>query len=143
MSAENGQGAIGQLHLTIADITPGAEGYPLPFQIENTRIINNVEALITAATPITYSEVMGTVSTQAPEWASQVSIYPIPARDFLQIKAEGLTIQTIDILGLDGKKIQHFDDYFGRIPLNTLDAGTYILQIQTNKGWLQKSFVKY
>ncbi len=139
----DGQGAIAQLHLTIADIMPGAEGYPLPFQVENAKIIDNIETLITAVTPITYSEVMGTVGAQNPALLQQVQIFPIPTEDFLQIKTNGLNIETIDILSLDGKNVRHLEENLSTVNVSALKSGTYILQLQTSKGPIRKSFIKY
>ncbi|GJM33649.1 MAG: hypothetical protein DHS20C18_26500 [Saprospiraceae bacterium] len=137
----DGQGAIAQINLTIAEILQ-EENYPMAFEIENPRIINVQEQLIPALHPITFSEIMGTTATGSPELSHRVNLYPIPARDLLQLSTDDLIVDAIELLSPEGKVVQRWEQALTQIPISILAPGTYILQLFTREGMVQKRFVK-
>ncbi|GJM33650.1 MAG: hypothetical protein DHS20C18_26510 [Saprospiraceae bacterium] len=137
----DGQGAIAQINLTIAEILQ-EENYPMAFEIENPRIITSQEELITAGHPTTFSEILGTTATYNPELNRRFTLYPIPARDLLQLSMDDLKVDAIELLSPEGKVVQRWEQALTQIPISKLAPGTYILQLFTAEGMVQKRFVK-
>ncbi len=138
---QSGFGAIAQLNLTIAELIQ-EENYAMAFDIENVRIINAGEEVIPSVQPTTYSEILGTTDTHGPELANQVSIFPVPARDFLQIRTSGSTVESTSLYSIDGKLIQHWNGNPQEISIIELAVGTYVLKLYTKVGMIHKRFVK-
>ncbi len=138
---QSGFGAIAQLNLTIAELIQ-EENYAMAFDIENVRIINASEEVIPSVQPTTYSEILGTTDTNAPELANQVSLFPVPARDFLQIRTGTLTIENTALYTIDGKLIQQWSGNPQEISTGEFEAGTYVLKLSTARGIVHKRFVK-
>ncbi len=76
--------------------------------------------------------------------ANQVSLYPNPALNELTINAEDLTIQSIKIIDLTGKMVlsNSFNQSSKTIDISSLDKGSYILMLDSEKGLVSKKFVK-
>ncbi len=138
---QSGFGAIAQLNLTIAELIQ-EENYAMAFDIENVRIINAGEEVIPSVQPTTYSEILGTTDTHSPELANQVSIFPVPARDFLQIRTEALTVENSSLFTIDGKFIRQWSGNPQEISTGEFESGTYVLKLSTREGTVHKRFVK-
>jgi Right handed beta helix region/Secretion system C-terminal sorting domain len=68
-------------------------------------------------------------------------IYPNPVKDFIYIPIEFLEISITDLMG---RNVSNFINKYGRINLNFLTSGSYLLIGETIEGKkLIKSFVKY
>lgn len=80
---------------------------------------------------------VGTLSTED-HFILLVNIYPIPAEDYIDIKAQNQILKNIELYNLDGKLIfshkntLHTSNY--RMDLSSVSKGIYLLKTQTDKG---------
>jgi len=71
--------------------------------------------------------------------AISINTYPNPAQDHLFIETDGLNVQTIYLLNLQGKSLNHqvnvsqTEDKW-QINTSQLETGVYILQVETDSG---------
>ena len=64
-----------------------------------------------------------------------VEIYPNPAQNYVYVQSlSSVEIVSIDLLRLAGKQVRQFDDYVGKISLEGIPTGEYILQTSTSNG---------
>lgn len=80
------------------------------------------------------------------ELQAKLKLFPNPAENKLQVQAaEGLQLHRIIATDLQGQQL-FTSDAKGKnileLQVKQLPAGTYILRIQTNKGWVSKKFNK-
>jgi hypothetical protein len=69
-------------------------------------------------------------------------IYPNPVTDWLNIEIEG-TIEALNIYNVNGQLLQSAQQLQGnRINVSQLESGVYFLQIRTESGVFQQSFLK-
>lgn len=73
-----------------------------------------------------------------------VKIYPNPARDVLNIKAQGVYPESFTIYNMSGKVIKNFlnDENMNQINIADIPNGTYLLQIQTKDTIYGMRFIK-
>lgn len=81
--------------------------------------------------PITLTETMGTDESQ-----KNISIYPNPTSDFLNIKTENIKVKSSTIYDLSGKQI--FSTQDSSIDVGFLPSGVYVIVIKTENG--EKTF---
>jgi hypothetical protein len=73
--------------------------------------------------------------------SNQIVVFPNPAIDKLTITTtNNLTIQQLQLLDISGKIIESYDNTM-YMNISQLENGIYILQIQTNKGIVNKKVV--
>lgn len=75
----------------------------------------------------------------------QVSIYPNPSSDFLNITAENESIELYSIYDLTGKQVLQNSIFTSatQIDIRSLQPGTYVLRLNTTKGtYLTSRFIK-
>lgn len=74
----------------------------------------------------------------------KLNIYPNPANDVLNITSELATIQTVSIVDLNGRTVKQFEvnNTNSQINVSDLNAGVYMLNIQSEEGKTVKKFIK-
>ena len=71
-----------------------------------------------------------------------LSIYPIPANDFIYIeKPDDLVITSANLYDMLGKKIYTIEGNINRIDTSFLSAASYFIIIHTDKGILKKNLI--
>lgn len=76
------------------------------------------------------------------ELASNISLYPNPVQDVLNIQLKGgLQIENATMFDLLGKTVS-VNVKNNKVNTSSLNAGVYILQIETNEGTLTKRIIK-
>ena len=74
---------------------------------------------------------------------SKIAVYPNPSSGQVWINVHDLMIEKIDIFDVSGKKIASQQGNNEKIiPLSILNAGTYFLRIQTDRGIVIKKVVQ-
>jgi len=75
---------------------------------------------------------------------TEISIYPNPAKDYIQINTDNLNIETCEILDINGKTIKHqtINASKFKIEIADLPKGIYFLKFNTNNGIITKRIVK-
>ncbi|HPF49929.1 MAG TPA: M1 family aminopeptidase [Draconibacterium sp.] len=75
---------------------------------------------------------------------SQFEIYPNPVKNKLTLKLEsGTSVLSMSIYSIKGKQLNRVTTTKRHLDVSSLKAGTYILQVQTDKGLLNQKFIKY
>jgi len=76
--------------------------------------------------------------------SKQISVYPNPAKNELNIIAEGLQINQLKVFNTLGQLVfmQAIKAQSSQIDISATPKGFYILQIETNKGEVRKYFVR-
>lgn len=70
----------------------------------------------------------------------QIRIYPNPVQSVIYLDAK--EIVKADVYSINGMKIQRFENTQSGIDVSHLTKGMYFLQIQTEKGNINKAFIK-
>ena len=79
------------------------------------------------------------------EISDNISIFPNPAKDIINIETtENIAIKTINIYSIDGKLIEANKYSFngGKLNISRLTTGSYILNLETDKGKFSKTIIK-
>ena len=73
-----------------------------------------------------------------------LSIYPLPLGEYINISNGGVAIDAVSILSLDGKLMLHSDNPEKQVSLKTgfLAPGVYLLQIKTNGQFVVRKVIK-
>lgn len=78
--------------------------------------------------------------------SKNITIYPNPVKDFLQISNIGSAMSSINIFDLSGKKLQSISKFEKqknlKIDVSYLNTGSYIIEIETIKEKINKKFIK-
>jgi hypothetical protein len=81
------------------------------------------------------------LSTDDIDLGDLVSVYPNPAKDFLQIESQ-LSYSEIRLVNALGQTVvQRVANDGGRLDTSTLEAGIYVLQLTTEKGMASKKIL--
>ena len=108
----------------------------LRYQVENDLVqqFDTLNEIWTSPTAI------ATTNKTNPE----VSIYPNPAKDYIQINTDNLNIETCEIVDTNGKTIKHqtINTSKFKIKIADLPKGIYFLKFNTNNGIITKRIVK-
>ncbi|MBW3545869.1 MAG: T9SS type A sorting domain-containing protein [Bacteroidetes bacterium] len=95
----------------------------------------------------TASSVRGNITGLEDELQAKIRLYPNPGNGLVHLEAsDGLVLQDMLLISTDGKIMGH---YHGNgkttleFSLKKLAAGTYLLKVNTNKGWTTKRLTKY
>ena len=77
---------------------------------------------------------------------SAVTLSPVPVNDILQIALNsGLSLKSAEVLNVNGQRIMHQEfgnATRGQLDVSTLSEGLYFARIQTNRGSINKKFIK-
>jgi hypothetical protein len=73
---------------------------------------------------------------------NQLTLYPNPVKDVLQIDTGEFRINRIEILDLTGRIVQQHRISRSQINVSALSQGIYFLKLETDKGIVTKKFVK-
>ncbi|MCG8328345.1 MAG: cohesin domain-containing protein [Chitinophagales bacterium] len=130
-----GEGAIGQLHITIQDVIfMRNENYELIFNIENVRLIDYQENTIEITPEESVSIIKDAISnTNEPDEQSKVIAYPNPTDNHLYLLTDDI-VEQVELLTMDGKSVYQAN-YTSEIATHLLSSGNYILKVWTNKGF--------
>ncbi len=108
----------------------------LRYQVENDLVqqFDTLNEIWTSPTAI------ATTNKTNPE----ISIYPNPAKDYIQINTDNLNIETCEIVDINGKTIKHqtINTSKFKIKIADLPKGIYFLKFNTNNGIITKRIVK-
>ena len=146
----NGIGAIAHLNLTIRDDIlqrPGGGGFNtdsilFSFALSNVKLISNdetdipVDILTTGSTFYTSTENVGL--------GQYITIFPNPTRDKITIQADGLQIESYEIMDMTGRLIFNkkiTPQNVHQVNLDGIPSGIYNLRLQTNEGVANKRIV--
>jgi hypothetical protein len=87
-------------------------------------------------------EVDGTLGITS-EDLSEISIYPIPASDYVNIKVPNhIKIKSIRLVDMNGKVVMQLQNQFERVNVSNAQQGVYLIQITTENGSLSKRIIK-
>ncbi|MDR2009578.1 MAG: T9SS type A sorting domain-containing protein [Bacteroidales bacterium] len=78
-------------------------------------------------------------------YSELINIYPNPTKDILNIELpEDMKVKTMTIYSIDGKFIEEitYSFYSGQLDVSNLKAGSYTLNIETDKGSFNKLIIK-
>ena len=90
---------------------------------------------------------LGTVTSikEKEDISNSIRIFPNPVKDILNIESTGnIEIKSISIYTMDGKLIETSKYSFnnGQLNINKLAIGSYIINIETDKGKFSKTIIK-
>ncbi|MFM9946561.1 MAG: T9SS type A sorting domain-containing protein [Saprospiraceae bacterium] len=138
----SGNGAIGKLHITIEDVIFRNTIFRrAEFGIENVRLIERDELEIPVAPEYTTSWVSVSTSTDNPELANSIHLYPTPASNALFVKTEGLKLLGILVLDQVGRVVANFDQPDNGMDISQVPAGIYVAKVATDRGVAHKQIV--
>jgi hypothetical protein len=87
-------------------------------------------------------EIDGTLGI-TPEDLSEISIYPIPATDYLNIKMPNhIKIKSIRLVDMNGKVVVQLQNQVEKVNVSNLQQGVYLIQITTENGSISKRIIK-
>lgn len=69
-------------------------------------------------------------------------LYPVPANNYLNVETGNRKFNSARILRIDGQQVNNLPVENGRINLQTLPAGHYLLQLEDGRGMVQSQFIK-
>ncbi|GAB4280327.1 MAG: hypothetical protein Kow0068_04520 [Marinilabiliales bacterium] len=79
-----------------------------------------------------------------PELIGMIKVFPNPANDFINVTAEGVNINSVSLYSVLGSKIiietSNKNNHY-LINTQSLSAGTYLIEIQTNKGVVRNRII--
>jgi len=87
------------------------------------------------------STVLGVAAGQIEGNISEISIYPNPTSDYINIKSES-KIKNVILVDISGKILSSKKVSNNQIDVKSLPAGNYILNIETENGKQSKKFIK-
>ena len=83
------------------------------------------------------------MSTFSQNWENWLSFYPNPTNDALFIKPKNnLVIKKISVMSTLGNVVLKQEKLFETIDVHSLNKGIYYLQIETDKGYINTTFLK-
>ncbi len=135
--------------IIISDIIGGRSGEAIPLKLSLDNVVGlaengAVKALSLPsedATLIFMNET--TTSTASSEIDSKISIFPIPANDFVNIYSGDLEGEKVEVFNTLGQhlKIVEFETNELNLSVNDLENGVYWVKIHTNKGTSTKRLI--
>lgn len=147
----SGFGLIGTLSFIVEDEIDGLKdiqqfGYrPVPFEIKDIVSVDQFGTLLNH--PNFKSEV--NVAVQYPDFTreqliSDLSIYPNPFADQLAVQSQKTRIERIELFDNIGRLIlnRSLSSKYETLELSTIQEGSYLLRITTDKGVLTRKLIK-
>jgi len=87
-------------------------------------------------------EVTGTVAVPTVPGPKQVTVYPVPATDWLQVVMD-TQAEHVWLTGIDGRVLRQYDNPAGnRIDVSGLESGWYVLTMFDGTSWYAARMVK-
>jgi len=71
-----------------------------------------------------------------------IEIYPNPSHSIVHIETHNLPIYKVEIYHLNGQKVKSIASDFESIEISNLTSGLYIMKISTERGIINKKFIK-
>jgi Secretion system C-terminal sorting domain len=138
----NGHGNIGRFDFIIIDdvISVSSQMRIIIDSIYLTDELGNTTAI--AGDTVTFVVESPTASQPEPSPEKPVIVYPNPATDYLCI-ASNTNVRHLSLLDWTGRSIltKTLDAESVRLALPKLQAGVYLLDIQTDTGWYRKKII--
>ena len=144
----SGSGTIGHLILTIEDdillFQPEnnfVNNTGAIFDIQNVRLIDFNEELISVNTSPTESEIV--TSTRQADVLNQIKVFPNPAQDLFFIECQTFDLEQIDIMDLNGRIIQSLTPQNAQTAISTkaFPDGVYLIRAYSQNGLFGKKIV--
>lgn len=135
-----GFGQIGTLNFTIQDdIMLRGGNLQFVFSIDNVEMIDN-QATVTPVDGQDNTLVITSTNTNNPLLDHKIDIFPNPASEQIQIRAEEMIIEDIIMLNITGQVVRSKNVEQAQTTLNVSDlpTGIYTIMIKTNEGILNK-----
>jgi hypothetical protein len=136
----SGAGPVAHINFRVKSSTPNGGDYEMEFVVENVRLIDAAEREKEVVAITTRSLVTGTTAAHMPQLDHQVSVYPNPARSFINLEAPGLSLQSVALTTMEGKLIRRYNPA-GFLPLPPLPVGSYLLRVTCREGVLVEEIV--
>lgn len=134
-----GQGAIGSIGIVMDDNLRTSANYEVGLRIKDV-IAFSAHGTPIPLRPIGDTLTVTTLPTSADEPGGTLSIYPVPAEDWLRMRLPA-GIEEVKLYDLAGK-LQHHAKPEGaqetELDLRTLPAGVYMLGIRSGDAWYRK-----
>ncbi len=122
------------------NIIPGANGQFYNPSVNGTYTVVDTNAYCSnTSAPF----VLTTLSVNENDINNLISLSPNPVTDLLHINIRNTSFHSIDIFGIDGRKVFHRSEIKSEltIPVNDFAKGIYIAKFQGNDGVISKKFV--
>jgi len=84
---------------------------------------------------------VGALSTSEVDLLNSTSVYPNPARDFINVKNERYPILEVRLFDMTGRAVESTQLRGWRVDLSQLSAGTYLLNVKTEAGSVTRKIV--
>lgn len=116
----------GQTHQFHVDVTAAAGATDGPYYL----------TLTTSAGPITFAAKVSPASVRDLDFNSQVSLYPNPASNFINMNLLDKNIEAVSIVSVIGKRVGKFnvEGSSVRVPLDNINVGVYMAQFLDKNG---------
>ena len=114
---------------------------PASFEVENVQLINYQEHSLPVSPEKSETLVDFSTGIDEPEWARNIRLYPIPAREEIRIETFGLEVDGLQLFNMNGQLLASYP-YQKRISVGYLTPGIYLLRILTPQGVAVKKWVK-
>ena len=144
----SGSGQVGRMCFTIQDdIIRGVDSL-FTFDITNITAIDNNNTTVDLQgeeSEVHWERIIEIANnTQKVDLSTYVNIYPNPTTDYLTISAKAVTIESVEIYDLTGRRVlSEFSwNNSNQLDISELNEGFYIVHIKTNLGiWNEKIMV--
>lgn len=100
---------------------------------QNNSFVNHISTL--------YLNQLNTLSTQSIDINDNLSVYPNPVRDVLNIKTN-YNLEHIEVFNMNGQLVWSQPQDSSSLSIENLNAGMYLLRIKTDVGFTTKKIVK-
>ncbi|AUS04874.1 T9SS type A sorting domain-containing protein [Pseudotamlana carrageenivorans] len=143
--ADDGNGDFSNSYVIYSNTTPSSPNPPslsLGSWVENTSVTESHcgGALSTSNAVLTGDVEDSLLSTDDFYLENQISVYPNPVRDLLNITHPHLTIDKVTLFSVLGKLVLE-TNISKKIDVSGLDSGIYFLKIESNKKEIVKKIV--
>lgn len=140
----SGNGPIAVLNFTIQDdimLQRGNGGsFDFIFNIQDVKMIDNQENEELVNPQPSTLVVVGTTNTNNQFLAESIKVFPNPASNFVNIKANGITVENVIMRNINGQVIKSkiINNNEGQINIESIPAGIYVISIVTEQGVLNQ-----
>jgi hypothetical protein len=140
----SGNGPIAVLNFTIQDdimLQRGNGGtFDFIFSVQDVKMIDNQEndELVNAQSSTLV--ITGPTNTNNQFLAENIKVFPNPASEFVNIRANGVTIESVIMRNINGQVVKSkiINNNQGEINLESIPAGIYVISIVTEQGVLNQ-----
>ena len=140
----SGFGEIGMLNLAIQnDILRNVNSVDMNLEISNIRLIQNDNTVV-GTNPQTGVVTVNLASSTVNIEDFNLEIFPNPAQDLLNVKANNAILSTIAIYNINGQLVQQSLEIGSDqkiLDLGLLTEGVYMIQVLTDKGLINRKIV--